>query len=107
MNLEPHKKEEISKSQIEIVDKMRREFKHIGSIKHNPGHILFSFNMATMEIKQAVISKESILGLNGNISFKKKVIIEPDCIYREALNKKNFIKKLLREGIISIKPIDK
>ena len=30
------------------------------------------------------------------------VDIEPDCIYRQALNRKNFVKNLLREGIISI-----
>ena len=28
------------------------------------------------------------------------VITEPNCIYRQALNKKNFIKKLRREGVI-------
>ena len=28
------------------------------------------------------------------------VDIEPDCIYRQALNKESFVKKLIREGII-------
>lgn len=31
------------------------------------------------------------------------IIIEPDCIYRQALNKKNFIKRLVREGILVVK----
>ena len=30
------------------------------------------------------------------------VDIEPGCVYRQALNRKNFVKILLREGIISI-----
>lgn len=30
------------------------------------------------------------------------VDIEPGCVYRQALNRKNFVKILIREGIISI-----
>lgn len=30
------------------------------------------------------------------------VDIEPGCVYRQALNRKNFVKILFREGIISI-----
>lgn len=30
------------------------------------------------------------------------VDIEPGCVYRQALNRKNFVKILLREGIICI-----
>ena len=30
------------------------------------------------------------------------VDIEPGCIYRQALNRKNFVKILFREGVISI-----
>ena len=30
------------------------------------------------------------------------VDIKPGCVYRQALNRKNFVKILLREGIISI-----
>lgn len=30
------------------------------------------------------------------------VDIEPGCIYRQALNRKNFVKILLREGIITM-----
>ncbi len=37
------------------------------------------------------------LGLNRCL-----VDIEPGCVYRQALNRKNFVKILLREGIISI-----
>ena len=32
------------------------------------------------------------------------VDIEPGCIYRQALNSKNFMKILIREGLISINP---
>ena len=44
------------------------------------------YNKQTGEIKQAPV-------LNG------AVITEENCIYRQALNKKNFIKKLKKEGV--------
>ena len=61
--------------------------KHIGQQKKTPGHTLFKYNKETGEIRQAPV-------LNGS------VITEPNCIYRQALNKQNFIKKLKREGVI-------
>lgn len=61
--------------------------KHICQQKKTPGHILFMYNKETGEIQEAPV----IMG---------SVITEPNCIYRQALNKKNFIKKLKREGII-------
>lgn len=43
------------------------------------------------------------LGLNRCL-----VDIEPGCIYRQALNRKNFVKiLLLREGIITMNPKEK
>ena len=35
------------------------------------------------------------------------VDIEPGCIYRQALNRNNFVKILLREGIITMNPKEK
>ena len=32
---------------------------------------------------------------------RDRLVIEPDCVYRQALNRKNFIKRLRREGIIT------
>lgn len=37
---------------------------------------------------------------------KRRINIEPDCIYRQALNKKNFVKILVREGILRQRPGD-
>lgn len=65
----------------------KRPLKHIGRQKRVPGLHVWSYNKVTKVIKDA----EFVSG---------KVIMEPDCVYRQALNKKNFIKKLKREGII-------
>lgn len=69
-----------------VPQKMPLNLKHVGRQTKRPGHTLFKYNKVTGEIKEAPV-------LNGS------VITEPDCIYRQALNKKNFIKRLKREGI--------
>ena len=67
--------------------KMPMNLKHVGQQTKRPGHTLFKYNKETGEIRQAPV-------LNG------AVITEPNCIYRQALNKKNFVKRLRREGVI-------
>ena len=61
--------------------------KHVGQQKKRPGHTLFQYNKESGEIRQAPV-------VNGS------VITEPNCIYRQALNQKNFEKKLRREGVL-------
>lgn len=67
--------------------KMPMNLKHVGRQNKKPGLTLFLYNKETGEIRKAPV-------ING------AVITEPNCIYRQALNKKNFEKRLKREGII-------
>lgn len=67
--------------------KLPLNLKHVGQQKRRPGHTLYKYNKETGEIRQAPV-------INGS------VITEPNCIYRQALNQKNFEKKLRREGIL-------
>ena len=46
-------KDNLSKEQIEYLQKQQTEYKLVNKIKKNPGHILFSFNRKTKEIKRA------------------------------------------------------
>lgn len=95
------KKDQMSKDEMEILDKKQHEFKLIGSTRKVPGHTMFSFNVKTGEIKTAPVehTKDYDFKTHGPAT-KDRIVIEPDCIYRQALNKKNFIKRLFREGII-------
>ena len=61
--------------------------KHVGRMKKTPGHMLFAYHKETGTI-------EHVPAANGT------VLIKEGWIYRQALNKKNLIKKLRREGII-------
>ena len=94
-------KGEMQKVEIEILDKQKHEFKMIGRERKVPGHTLFSLNLKTGEIKKAPIEHSKDVDFKTREPvYKNRIVIEPDCIYRQALNKKNFIKRLVREGIL-------
>lgn len=90
----------LSKNQVEYVQKKHREYKLMDKKRKIPGHTLFSFNLKTKEIKRASITNEVSIGLNGKPIMKTKTVIEPNCYYEQALNEKNFRKRLKRIGLI-------
>ena len=87
------------RTEIQAKKKQRQEYKFIGNIRHQAGHILFSINTITGEIKQAEFQKEPIITweqakmVNDGVGLPRKVIIEKDCVYIEAMNEENAIKK--------------
>lgn len=95
-------KDNLSKEQIEYLQKQQTEYKLVNKIKKNQGHTLFSFNRKTGEIKRASIIHKVAIGLNGLPVTKSETVIEPDCYYDQALNEKNFRKRLKRTGLLSI-----
>ena len=96
------RRDQVQKDEMEILAKQKHEFKLIGRERKVPGHTMFSFNMMTGEIKVAPIehSKDCDFMTKKPI-FKDRIIIEPNCLYRQALNRRNFVKRLVREGIIA------
>lgn len=94
-------KEQMSKDEMEVLDKQKHEFKLIGRARKVQGHTMFSFNYRTGEIKVAPIQHAKDVSFTTRKPVTKdRIVIEKDCIYRQALNRKNFIKRLIREGII-------
>lgn len=92
--------EMICQTQVELLEQQKQEYKLIGSMKKVPGHTLFSFNVQTGEIKPVKLVREASIGLDGKPVFKEKITVEKDCYYEQALNRKNFIKRLKRRGLI-------
>lgn len=91
-----------SKNKTEIVDKQKHEFKFVGSVRKRPGMTTFSLNIKTGEIKEAPLKRTKDIHYTTKKPVKNdQIIVEPDCIYRQALNKKNFVKHLVREGILA------
>lgn len=87
----------------EVVLQEQREYKLVGSQRRVPGHTMFSLNTKTGEIKPAPMICQSVVTVYGTVEHNRRIDLEPNCIYRQALNKKNFIKRLVREGIIQLK----
>lgn len=87
------------KTELQQRKRQQTEFKLIGSMRHRTGLTLFSGNVKTGEVKPAEYVKERILEWNDAIryikngSVKRKVQIEKDCVYFEALNLENAKKK--------------
>ena len=95
-------KNQMQKDEMEVLDKKKHEFKLIGRERKVPGHTMFSYNLKTEEIKVAPVQHAKDVSFTTQKAVTRdKIVIEPDCLYRQALNKKNFIKRLIREGIIS------
>ena len=91
--------EMICQTQVELLEQQKQEYKLIGSMRKVPGHTLFSFNVQTGEIKPVKLVREASIGLDGKPVFKEKITVEKDCYYEQALNRKNFIKRLKRRGL--------
>lgn len=96
-------RDKMSKEQIEYLQKQEQQYKYIGSLKNIPGLTLFSFNRVTKVVKVADITKQISVNLKGKPVDTKKLVQEEDCFYDFALNTKNFIKHLIRYGLIEKK----
>ena len=97
---QPPSQDAMPRDQIEQLQKQKKELKFIGRQRVVPGHTMFSYNIDTGEIKVAPMKYEVSIDMWTRQPIRtKKIVIERSCIYRQALNKKNFIKRLLREGI--------
>lgn len=103
MNIfEPNLNDCLPKTQIEQMQQKQHEFVLVKRELKVPGHTLFSYNMVTGEVKVAPIQySKDIDFMTREPLHKPKIVMEPNCVYRQALNKRNFIKRLRREGIIS------
>ena len=97
--------EKICKAQIEAVEKKQNEYKLIGRLTKVPGHTLYKFNATTREASKAEVRTEITRQYDPETDtvirqVKSDVKVEKDCYYEQALNMKNFIKRLRRRGII-------
>lgn len=98
-------KEQCPEVRKEVEQQQQLEYKLIGKQRRRPGHTVFSLNVKTGEIKPAPMICDVVITMSGKTE-KRRINIEPDCIYRQALNKKNFVKILVREGILRQRPGD-
>lgn len=87
-----------NKTEVRLKKQEQREYKLVGSMRHKQGLTLFSINRRTLEVKPAMLSVDKIIkwedavAMLNNKSYKRKIMIEQDCVYIEALNAENAMK---------------
>lgn len=88
------------KAKTEVSQQKKQEIKFIGKLRRNPSHTLFSYNIVTKVIKVAEIDRPDTVNFKDLEPIgSTRIVVEKDCVYRQALNVKNFIKILKREGL--------
>ena len=99
--------EPIEQIPIEIREEQeqKKEIRFIGSQRSVPGHTLFEYNYATKELNKAKFKIDTLeiksLSIEHLKLNHKKVIVNENCYYLQALNQKNAIKKLKKIGLIN------
>lgn len=82
---------------LETNIKQEKKLQFIGSKRKIPGLKLFSYNVNTGELALAETDNELSLSSETLLpQEKRRVIINSDCIYVQALNEKNAWKHLLK-----------
>lgn len=95
----PHK-DSLPKGQIDFVQKKQQELRFIGKQRKIAGLTMFSYNIETGEIKIAPVENKVVIDACTRLPVSEHtLVIERGCIYRQALNRKNFVKRLMREGV--------
>lgn len=82
----------------EITQKKEPKQKFVGQLKPHKGHKVFKFNTKTGELVPAKVEKQE-----GELTNRKKIIVEDECIYVAALNLKNAVKRLAKYHGINLK----
>lgn len=90
--------ESLLKDRTVQVAPAQKEYKYLGYMTKQRGHILFEYDRKTREVNKAIFKVEKTVRYDGSANSTQKIIINQDCFYIQALNKKNAIKKLIKMG---------
>lgn len=74
----------------------KKEKKYVGSVRLHKGLIVFEVNVQTMEICHASVREVPVAGKNGVISNRHIIITKPGCVYVQAINKANALRKVTK-----------
>lgn len=95
------------KTEIQQKKQQKKEQKMIGSMRHRKGMTLFAINIVTGEVKPAEYVKQNIITweqalrlIHNQSDTTRRVLVEKNCVYIEALNAENAWKKYkkMKEG---------
>jgi len=84
----------LERPQIVAEQEKEKQLKFLGSLRKVPGLTMYECNLMTGDIKPAKL--DSIIDIEGNIT--RKLVIQPGCLYDQALNMKNAMRKFLKRA---------
>lgn len=64
-----------------------------GSVRVRPGMICYSLNVHTNELRRLGVKERELTVGNDSVELKKEAEYDPMCVYLEAVNDKNAIRK--------------
>ena len=97
----PRLLEQVNATELSVKQQQQREFKLVGRQRRIPGLTMWCINLKTGEIKKAPIDHSKAIDfMTREPVYRDRIVIEPNCLYRQCLNRKSFIKRLIREGVI-------
>ena len=100
-DINPRILEQVNATELVARRKQQQEFRMIGSQRRIPGLTLWCINLKTGEIKAAPVKRECVVNLKTRQpEYKTRIVIEPNCLYRQCLNRKSFVKRLIKERVI-------
>lgn len=93
------------RTRTEQLERQKQEQRYLGSAIRLPGMRLYEFNYKTGECRE--IGTETTLELDITTGTPRqrravKVQYNPDCVYLQALNHRNAIRKLTKAGYIKM-----
>ncbi len=80
------------KLEVSATAPIKKELKHIGSLKPHKGHTCWELDLKTGNVIPAVFDTAAV-AYESPTEIRKKLIVKENCIYATALNKKNAFKQ--------------
>lgn len=73
-----------------------KQKKYLGSVKRQPGLNLYEVNVATLEVNFAKTDVIPVINKEGVSSTRNMLRVNKGCIYVQAMNTKNALRKALK-----------
>lgn len=93
-----------SKEQVSEVrkkeQKEKQTMKKVGRMIPHKGHTIFKVHIPTLTVEPATFEKQDFVV--GQKKPNRKIVMEKDCVYLSALNKKSLKKKALKHYGIAL-----
>ena len=96
--------QDVERTRTEQLERQKQELRYLGSTILRPGMRLYQFNYKTGECREIGTERRLEFDpVSGNkVTRSVKVQYDPDCVYLQALNERNAVRKLVKAGYIKM-----